>query len=1249
MNCWNNPVTSLYLNNVKHENITFLLQDTQQLRVISENCVYNDSFFSYSAHTSSKIKFQNVTFEATLPVLDNTTAISSRAARLFNVTGLHAYFPSRDSRHSLEIYNSSFTGLYQRLGEDWPHGAVTVLNVKQDSIVKVHIQDSYFGFNERAIDLSIKGDVNVKVVNTEFRNNFGNGSGGAVRVTATLTAGLGSRSTITKLNLNISNSVFRNNFADTSMLYNVTTDQYFQTRSPGSGGAIYVFVIAPSQLSKDGIIIIENSQFYNNTGDVQGGSIFVNPGISTLIQYCDIHNTQLPNMRPKFGDVLYATCNMTLKHSKIFVDSTNGNVPIVSYQAADASNYRLSIENVTLNCPTGHWVDQLNTTSFAQVQGAALETLQVYCRGCQNTEYSLNISSVLLHGKVAHIDNKIICTSCPYGAECNAGILNMDDFWGKELNAVLTESEAGTVTMFQCPQEYCVQSDASSVFYDSCAENRIGTLCGTCGSNFSESLFGTLCISNEKCGWHNWWVALLLGIYGIGYVSFFMFEYDWERFIKWISDKFRKSKDIDVSKDGDDSNVIDNADMSQTGYFQIFMYYIQTAALLKVKIIVTEDDVYTGLYRPQDLLPRFLIDGIKEIFSLDITFLQQDTCFLPNLDVVTKTGIKLLFVGYCFAVLLLMYILSGFCCIFIIPSNRPKIGPITHTARLLMTVLALFLYTYQAIAEDSLLLLNCVNIDGERVLFYDGTVTCLQGWQYYVIALVIIFVIPFFIVLLFGPKVLDKGDIGVTFFFLSCIFPVFLSVPIVLYYFDIIKSKPQKSKLKYKTDNKKDSTEKKNYCCGSVDHIRKEIVDALGGPYRDDIFNGICYEGILNFRRMIMVILFTFITDVLLKQMTLAFSCFVILLIHIKAKPFKQQFSNFVETIALSLLLVISGTNLVKGAFYHSQIIPRGPNYLIVIIFEWVEAVSFGILPIAIMLFIILGMVFRTGARFFRYNRNKYPGNLHYSKWHLPNGYDKQTVYPHAYPNNFNGNEEDSMYSSFRQSNIKIRWRPKYGTMRNGFHGMSGLISSLNSRNDKKRLPRTNDQSIETTSSSMERKSTRYSPIYTSPNNRKRLKRETDKEEGSYDASMFSGMYAPLYYSPNINRKLPRFALGMDTSPKSLNIIENFRSKHSPRNSPHIERKIQRHFNQETGTSPSMFDTLKINDRYRAQYYSPNINKKLRRTQLPSQNGSLEREHPNLQNSPLYDTPNVKRIVLPEQPSTNIANRVSKCLPRTGN
>ena len=83
---------------------------------------------------------------------------------------------------------------------------------------------------------------------------------------------------------------------------------------------------------------------------------------------------------------------MTMENMTIDVRYTDGHTPIISYQASNPSLARLLASNTTLTCPSGHWGEQLNTSSLVTTLG--IEALQLYCRACGLGEYSLSISEI---------------------------------------------------------------------------------------------------------------------------------------------------------------------------------------------------------------------------------------------------------------------------------------------------------------------------------------------------------------------------------------------------------------------------------------------------------------------------------------------------------------------------------------------------------------------------------------------------------------------------------------------------------------------------------------------------------------------------------------------------------------------------------------------------------------------------------------------------------------------------------------
>lgn len=58
-----------------------------------------------------------------------------------------------------------------------------------------------------------------------------------------------------------------------------------------------------------------------------------------------------------------------------------------------------------------------------------------------------------------------------------------------------------------------------------------------------------------------------------------------------------------------------------------------------------------------------------------------------------------------------------------------------------------------------------------------------------------------------------------------------------------------------------------------------------------------------------------------------------------------------------ALLVVLSGINLVKAAFYQSQTIPRGANYIVMVVFEWMDAICVGMLPFTIIILALFAVM----------------------------------------------------------------------------------------------------------------------------------------------------------------------------------------------------------------------------------------------------------------------------------------------------
>ena len=847
-------------------------------------------------------------FEATF--VDSSFSGVSKKNIMKPGSGIVMSFIEPKGKHTINVTRCTFMGLGYDLGAQMPSGALTVVTEKDSVRVKFQLDACTFIDNARALDLSLRGTNFIEIRDTVFLANNATGSGGAIRLTATLHKGLGSLVTLKETSINIVGCTFKENGAMSSSVY-VEPDPYTVTRAPGSGGAVYVSLPTRTPSHHNGLVTIDGCLFENNTAERLGGALYGASGISFWLRNCTIGGPlQIGSLA--IGDLLYGACNMTLADVTVRAHRGDVSAPLISYRALNPFNSRLTIARVHLACPPGHSVETLNATAL----GYGMETLDIHCRPCPDRMYSLNIAELSMDMVEGIVHGAVSCLHCPYGAECAGGVRNDDGYWG------LTQDES-SVDMLPCPEDYCEMDKQHALAYNSCAELRAGVLCGRCQDGYSESIFSSDCLSNDLCSAkRNWFLALLFAVYGVLYVLFFMFQDDYARLLHVITSKIK----------GEEAEKADDAEV---GYFQVFMYYIQTSELIQVNIVMETDDLYGYVHRPQDFLPRFIIDGFKEIFSFDLIAFNAKACFFPDVTPVMKIFMKGAFIVYLFSIVGIIFA-SGSA---LLSKLRPALN-----ARILMTVLALFLYTYQEVAESSLLLLNCVDVDGQRVLYLDGNVTCLQEWQYGVIILVSVYVIPFFVVLLLAPKLLKEGVISLPFFFMSFLFPLFAAVPVVIMFYRQMRSPlvavPERCSLR---------------------RLRETVVDGVVGPYRQDLFAGICWEGVINFRRMLLVVIFTFVNNIFSRQLALTFGCLVILAVHLRTDAYMHRFTNIFETLTLSLLVLIGMTNVVKATFYQSGAIPRGNGYLVAVIFEWMETVALGVLPLGAAILIISTLVLKTG------------------------------------------------------------------------------------------------------------------------------------------------------------------------------------------------------------------------------------------------------------------------------------------------
>lgn len=178
---------------------------------------FTDTLLALSSEGTTNVTFVRSNFRGVTPM---------NATKNFNV-GITVAFPKRGGKHVIRLHRCLFENLQQNFGTEFPAAAFSLLAAREKTKVKVYVVDSTFLTNYRAIDLSLKGDVFVSVTGSNFTENVADGSGGAIRATATLRKGFGSLAVMERARISVVNCSFTQNTAVTSQLYDESS-VYFQ-------------------------------------------------------------------------------------------------------------------------------------------------------------------------------------------------------------------------------------------------------------------------------------------------------------------------------------------------------------------------------------------------------------------------------------------------------------------------------------------------------------------------------------------------------------------------------------------------------------------------------------------------------------------------------------------------------------------------------------------------------------------------------------------------------------------------------------------------------------------------------------------------------------------------------------------------------------------------------------------------------------------------------------------------------------
>ncbi len=553
-----------------------------------------------------------------------------------------------------------------------------------------------------------------------------------------------------------------------------------------------------------------------------------------------------------------------------------------------------------------------------------------------------------------------ICIQCPHGANCTVGVVSLPNYWGNMTADDMLE-------FHRCPVGYCC-NQAPCEGIDQCAAHRKGALCGECMKGFTESLITPDCIPDQTCG--DWWIVPLFCFWTFTVTLVLVFSQDIQMIKEKINtcmkrcnseqgnaDKTSSDGTDDIELKGIDSLEIhtpsfpalridlrrrhstdtvkpihhtvetskagkmdvkcmhsvkvqtskcsdkipilrglmfiqreENAQTSGSHkYLQIILYYLQDASLMQIDLALVST-VVTPIQKVRQL---FL--NVSQL-AVDLIDLGLNLCPFPGWTSVPKLLTKNLSGPFVFCWIFAMYGIVRVACLC--SSGKRQLLRDYWYPRLTAAAIFAILLFYQQIANVTFSLLYCIKTGDQAILFIDGTVTCYQPWQIFVFIFAFNWVLGIIPVLIFLPGLLELRLIRVSHFFLACLMPG----PMLLYWL----SRFYKEKLGTLISDKDDVSPWHEEALKILQKTFVKTTARKGLP--------VCWVGFMKVRRLALVLLFTFVSNLVARVSLMCIVIQLFLLLHLETKPYEDDLANKLYTVSLLATLAIGFVNIMKAA-----------------------------------------------------------------------------------------------------------------------------------------------------------------------------------------------------------------------------------------------------------------------------------------------------------------------------------------------
>ena len=606
-----------------------------------------------------------------------------------------------------------------------------------------------------------------------------------------------------------------------------------------------------------------------------------------------------------------------------------------SYNAANTTKIQAQFTTVSIECvpcPRGshmlkrgtYRIDYVNNTNFDIITWASKNPLIT--------------QSTPIIGK---------CIDCPPGGNCTYGIKSQGNYFGQYIVASLSDKRAAnggaerTIKFMPCPPAYCCSNQGRlCTNVTSCNYNRYGNLCGACHDGFYESYFSPQCLDNKQCTashQRRFWLVFAATAFVLTLLVFATKDFAvlLVALLMYFEKKLKRlKKKITVSSDDSERNMklkrtrfesrieYNNNRISNdcivkkpaprrfifSAVLQITLSFFQIVSLLKIQNNAEHEPT---------------INRVINLFNLEVAVKEaEELCPFQSVDVLWKNFIKKIL----FIVTMLAFVVL-FACVFAIVrffrllkdkrrsrsneeekgdirtmrsvSTSPKsskFSPLTNEYfkglfrfsfldKLILCFVKILMFGYKNISLFAIVSLNCVKVYGESVLYISGNVRCYQGWQWLVVVILILWVIPFPMALVQAYRLYDTGFVN-RFCYVACLMFPLLAFALT------IKYRGQKSRLLHEREG-----------------LQAALYDNFEEPYRivqsheagDDNVQKTLYwwSAWRLYERLFIAMLVTFLIEPLFRMCVVAPVIVFLSILHYQIKPYK-------ETMPLMSLLDIS-------------------------------------------------------------------------------------------------------------------------------------------------------------------------------------------------------------------------------------------------------------------------------------------------------------------------------------------------------